>query len=179
MYADIDLIIQMSHNFYELLGISKQASENEIQSAFKLLTTKESVDEKDLENAKIALEILVDPSKRSMYDTWLKNSADHGIGFLNTNHKGIVDDIQSSMRIEELKSQQKVLKSQVLISYSSLFIGFVLTAISIANSFQILVSISCWMTSFILLAVGVAKLIRARKYRAEFNAMLHSLRIGE
>ena len=169
----------MSHNFYELLGISKQASEAEIQTAFKLLSAKESVDVKDLENATIALEILVDPSKRSIYDTWLENSVAHGIGFLNTNYKGIADDIESSIRIEQLKRQQRVLKKQVLVSYAALFIGLVLTVITIISNIQSLVSAACWIASFMLLIVGVVKLKRVKNYRAEFNVMLNSLRIGE
>jgi len=169
----------MSHNFYELLGISKQASEAEIQTAFKLLSAKESVDVKDLENATIALEILVDPSKRSIYDTWLENSVAHGIGFLNTNYMGIADDIKSSIRIEQLKRQQRVLKKQVLVSYAALFIGLVLTVITIISNIQSLVSAACWVASCMLLIVGVVKLIRVRNYRAEFNVMLNSLRIGE
>ena len=169
----------MTHNFYQLFGISEKASQIEIENAFKLLSEKKECIESEMENAKIAFEILIDGSKRGIYDAWLENSVNHGIGFLNTNYKGIADDIQSAMRIEQIKLHQRKIKEQVLISYLLLFFGLLLTLISIVSSFSTLYSVLIWTASFFALFSGIYIIIRTKSHRANFNAMLNNLRTGQ
>jgi|GEM_PF-6484479 len=179
MSADMGQINQMTHNFYQLFGISEKASQIEIENAFKLLSENENTIESEIENAKIAFEILIDGSKRGIYDAWLLKSINHGIGFLNTNYKGIADDIQSAMRIEQIKHHQQKIKEQVLISCFLLFFGLILAFISIATSFSTLYSALIWTASFFALFSGIYIIIRTRGHRANFNTMLNNLRTGE
>ena len=65
----------MSSNFYEMLGVSKEASQAEIKKAYRKLAMKYHPDRNDSEEASEhfkklnqAYEVLSDPEKRSEYD---------------------------------------------------------------------------------------------------------------
>jgi molecular chaperone DnaJ len=75
-------------DYYEILGIEKNASEAEIKKAFKRLAMKHHPDrnpdnkesEEMFKEAKEAYEILMDPQKRSAYDQFGHAGVDHSSG---------------------------------------------------------------------------------------------------
>ena len=65
----------MAKNYYETLGISKSASEEEVKKAFRTLAHKYHPDKKDGNEAKFkevseAYSVLSDQKKRQQYDTF-------------------------------------------------------------------------------------------------------------
>lgn len=73
----------MSKNYYELLGVSKQASQDEIKKAYRKLAHQHHPDKSGGDEAKFkeineAYSVLSDPGKRSQYDQFGRTS--HGAG---------------------------------------------------------------------------------------------------
>jgi molecular chaperone DnaJ len=74
----------MAHDYYKVLGVDKNASQDEIKKAFRKLAQqyhpdKPTGDEKKFKEANEAYSVLSDPQKRQQYDTF--GSADAGAGF--------------------------------------------------------------------------------------------------
>ncbi len=78
----------MAQNFYEILGVSQEASQDEIKKAFRTLAKKYHPDrnkgnaeaERRFKEISEANETLSDPKKRTEYDTMLKYGAFAGSG---------------------------------------------------------------------------------------------------
>ncbi|XP_075969963.1 uncharacterized protein F54F2.9 [Anticarsia gemmatalis] len=75
-----DVVEEVNQNFYELLGVSQEATPAEIKSAFKKLTLKLHPDKNDAPDADVQFRNLVsvhnvlkDPGKREKYNEVLKN----------------------------------------------------------------------------------------------------------
>ncbi|XP_049867507.1 dnaJ homolog subfamily C member 1 [Pectinophora gossypiella] len=75
-----DVVEEVNQNFYELMGVSQDASSSEIKSAFKKLTLKLHPDKNDAPDADVQFRnlvsvhnILKDPGKREKYNEVLKN----------------------------------------------------------------------------------------------------------
>ncbi|KAJ0180767.1 hypothetical protein K1T71_004171 [Dendrolimus kikuchii] len=75
-----DVVEEVNQNFYELLGVTKEATPAEIKSAFKKLTLKLHPDKNDAPDADVQFRnlvsvhnILKDPGKREKYNEVLKN----------------------------------------------------------------------------------------------------------
>ncbi|XP_050345406.1 uncharacterized protein F54F2.9 [Nymphalis io] len=75
-----DVVEEVNQNFYELLGVLKDASQSEIKAAFKRLTLKLHPDKNDAPDADVQFRnlvsvhnILKDPGKREKYNEVLKN----------------------------------------------------------------------------------------------------------
>nr|XP_021180968.2 dnaJ homolog subfamily C member 1 [Helicoverpa armigera] len=75
-----DVVEEVNQNFYELLGVTQDASPSEIKSAFKKLTLKLHPDKNDAPDADVQFRnlvsvhnILKDPGKREKYNEVLKN----------------------------------------------------------------------------------------------------------
>ena len=70
----------MSEDYYETLGVQKDASQEDIKRAYRALARKYHPDVSDEQNAEekfkdvnAAYEVLSDPEKRSMYDRYGKD----------------------------------------------------------------------------------------------------------
>ncbi|CAK1545091.1 unnamed protein product [Leptosia nina] len=75
-----DVVEEVNQNFYELMGVSQDASQQEIKQAFKKLTLKLHPDKNDAPDADVQFRnlvsvhnILKDPGKREKYNEVLKN----------------------------------------------------------------------------------------------------------
>ncbi|KPJ19089.1 DnaJ-like subfamily C member 1 [Papilio machaon] len=75
-----DVVEEVNQNFYELLGVTQEASQQEIKSAFKKLTLKLHPDKNSAPDADVQFRnlvsvhnILKDPGKREKYNEVLKN----------------------------------------------------------------------------------------------------------
>ncbi|XP_047988633.1 uncharacterized protein F54F2.9 [Leguminivora glycinivorella] len=75
-----DVVEEVNQNFYELLGVTQEATPSEIKSAFKKLTLKLHPDKNDAPDADVQFRnlvsvhnILKDPGKREKYNEVLKN----------------------------------------------------------------------------------------------------------
>ncbi|XP_052757478.1 uncharacterized protein F54F2.9 [Galleria mellonella] len=75
-----DVVEEVNQNFYELMGVTQEASSSEIKSAFKKLTLKLHPDKNSAPDADIQFRnlvsvhnILKDPGKREKYNEVLKN----------------------------------------------------------------------------------------------------------
>lgn len=75
-----DVVEEVNQNFYELLGVTQEATSAEIKSAFKKLTLKLHPDKNDAPDADVQFRnlvsvhnILKDPGKREKYNEVLKN----------------------------------------------------------------------------------------------------------
>ncbi|KAL4707452.1 hypothetical protein ACJJTC_008637, partial [Scirpophaga incertulas] len=75
-----DVVEEVNQNFYELIGVTQEASQAEIKSAFKKLTLKLHPDKNDSPDADVQFRnlvsvhnILKDPGKREKYNEVLKN----------------------------------------------------------------------------------------------------------
>nr|AON96580.1 DnaJ-like protein subfamily C member 1 [Bicyclus anynana] len=75
-----DVVDEVNQNFYELLGVTQDASQSEIKTAFKKLTLKLHPDKNDAPDADVQFRnlvsvhnILKDPGKREKYNEVLKN----------------------------------------------------------------------------------------------------------
>ncbi|KAI5641730.1 dnaJ domain-containing protein [Phthorimaea operculella] len=75
-----DVVEEVNQNFYELMGVSQEASQSEIKSAFRQLTLKLHPDKSDAPDADVQFRnlvsvhnILKDPGKREKYNEVLKN----------------------------------------------------------------------------------------------------------
>lgn len=75
-----DVVEEVNQNFYELMGVTQDASPAEIKSAFKKLTLKLHPDKSDAPDADVQFRnlvsvhnILKDPGKREKYNEVLKN----------------------------------------------------------------------------------------------------------
>lgn len=70
------MVVTESNNYYELLGIDKNADEKEIKSAFKKAARKYHPDNRETGNEEVfkkineAYEVLSDPQKRTIYDKY-------------------------------------------------------------------------------------------------------------
>ena len=75
-------------DYYEVLGLSRQASDEEIKKSFKKLAMKYHPDrnpdnpkaEDNFKEAKEAYEVLSDPNKRSAYDQFGHAGVDQSVG---------------------------------------------------------------------------------------------------
>ena len=59
--------------FYEILGVSQEAEEDEIQAAFEASKQAFEVSKRVFEASKAAFEVLNDPKKRGAYDRQIEN----------------------------------------------------------------------------------------------------------
>ncbi len=79
----------MSKNYYDILGVSKSASESDLKSAFRKLAMQYHPDknpgdaeaEKKFKEINEAYEVLKDPQKKAMYDSGAYNASSGGAGF--------------------------------------------------------------------------------------------------
>ena len=60
--------------FYEILGISQEAEEDEIQAAFEASKQAFEVSKQAFDASKTAFEVLNDPKKREAYDRQKENT---------------------------------------------------------------------------------------------------------
>jgi hypothetical protein len=128
--------VQSPNDLYELLGLSRDAPSSSIDalsiSSVNLNVVPNQAAGYDLSSV---IEAMKHPSKRALYDSWLRTSPNKGIGFLNTNLRGLDDDfavIEAIHRIDEINSQKRLMAR--ISAVSATLVIFVVLIFFMANS---------------------------------------------
>lgn len=121
-------------DYYEVLGLTKNASQDEIKKAYRKLSTKhhpdkhakaddakKKVEEEKFKEAKEAYEVLSDAQKREAYDTYGHAGAPQSHGFRGTPDE--MSDILDAMRRAHAGTFRQVFNAQVAITPKEAYHG--------------------------------------------------------
>ena len=122
-------------NYYEILGIKRTSSQEEIKKAFRKLASKFHPDrysdntkfaEDMMKNINVAYQVLSDPEKKDAYDKWLRGetSFNKSSRDFNSSSSGIRRASQtksSPKKSKDIFTKENILKFLLLVILSFIF----------------------------------------------------------
>lgn len=131
--------MQSANDFYELLGLSRDVPISAIEALnISSITSNGELAGDGKYDLATIIAAMRHPSKKALYDSWLRTSPSKGMGFLNTNLQGLDDDfavITAIHQIDELTARKRLMTracaSTTILSLLLGLIFFLVNAISL------------------------------------------------
>ncbi|MBW4888725.1 flippase-like domain-containing protein [Mucilaginibacter sp. HMF5004] len=173
----------VNRTYYELLGISQNASETEIETAYGEFTANKNFSPSQMRSVEQAYQTLIDPQKRKAYDEELPGPFDPGESFPYED----LDSITETKKPKTLKARiwsitQLILKIVITIAllyyvFSKLKIDDVKVLIAQSNPWWMLAAVACFFTSTFVAASRLLSFFKSIDLHIDwkFNMRLYML----